>query len=240
MNDKLEVNHVLQSGYFHQTLRQWHSTNTLVNASSFIFPLFLHENDDCSEEIPSLPNIKRLGINKLKDYLAPIVSNGLKCVLLFGVIENESLKDEKGSYADDQRSSVIRSIPLLKSWFPNLLIACDVCLCAYTSHGHCGVFHEEKHMSSSFNREKSVERIGQVALAFAKAGCDIVAPSDMMDGRILAIKNILQENKLLNKVSVMSYSAKFASSFYGPFRDAAKSGKIFQKYFFNELNKLLI
>ncbi len=222
MNDKLNIDHVLQGSYFHKTLRQWHSTKTLVNASSFIFPLFIHENDDVVEEIGSLPGIKRLGINHLKEYLEPIVANGLKTVILFGVLENEKLKDSTGSFADNPESSVIRLIPLLKKWFPGLLVACDVCLCAYTNHGHCGVFHEEK-LDSCLNREKSVERIAQVALAFAKAGADIVAPSDMMDGRILAIKNLLQENKLLNKVSVMSYSAKFASSFYGPFRDAAKS-----------------
>ena len=225
MNDKLSINHVLQGSYFHKTLRQWHSTNTLVNAFSFIYPLFIHENDNACEEIATLPNIKRLGINTVKEHLEPIVANGLKCVLLFGVLETENLKDQNGSYADNADSSVIRLIPLLKKWFPDLLVACAVCLCAYTSHGHCGVFHETK-VDSCLNREKSTERIAQVALAFAKAGCDIVAPSDMMDGRILAIKNLLEQNKLLNKVSVMSYSAKFASSFYGPFRDAAKSGKL--------------
>jgi porphobilinogen synthase len=108
------------------------------------------------------------------------------------------------------------------------MIACDVCLCAYTSHGHCGVFNESNQANKQeapidvcINREKSVERLAQVSLAFAKAGADIVAPSDMMDGRIQAIKNILNENNMLNKTAVMSYSAKFASSFYGPFRDAA-------------------
>jgi porphobilinogen synthase len=218
-NEKPNLDHVLQGGYFHRTLRQWHSTNTVLNASNFIFPLFVHENDECLEEIPSLPNIKRFGINKLKDYLEPIVQNGLKCVLLFGVIEDEKLKDENGSYADNEKSSVIRAIPLLKKWFPDLLVACDVCLCAYTSHGHCGIFNEKTAQTPPidmcFNREKSIKRLAEVSLTFAKAGADIIAPSDMMDGRINAIKQILESNCLLNKVAVMSYSAKFASSFYG-------------------------
>jgi len=233
-NDSLNPNHVLQGGYFNKTLRNWHSTNTIVTASNLIYPLFIHDDDDCIEDITSLPNVKRLGLNKLKEYLEPIVSNGLKCVLLFGVIENEKLKDEFGSYADNENSAVIRSIPKLKSWFPNLLIACDVCLCAYTTHGHCGVFNQAcddpestRSVDMCINREKSVERIAQVSLAFAKAGADVVAPSDMMDGRIHAIKSILNKNNMLNKVGVMSYSAKFASSFYGPFRDAAKSAPSF-------------
>ncbi|CAF0713497.1 unnamed protein product [Brachionus calyciflorus] len=222
-------NHVLQGGYFHKTIRRWQSTNILVDASNFIFPLFVHENDETFEEIPSLPNIYRIGLNKLRNYLEPIVNDGLTCVLLFGVIDSDSLKDESGSYADNQNSSVLRAIPKLREWFPDLLIACDVCLCAYTFHGHCGVFSESKSLSvdSCINRENSVERIAQVALAFAKAGAHVVAPSDMMDGRIDAIRNILNQNNMLNRVSVMSYSTKFASAFYGPFRDAAKSAPAF-------------
>lgn len=228
MNKNLNIDHVLQGGYFHKTLRLWHSTKTFVNSSNFMYPIFIHEKDDACEDIPSLPNVKRLGLNKLKEYLEPIVKNGLKTVLLFGVIESDNLKDEIGSYAENNQSSVVRAIPFLKAWFPDLLIACDVCLCAYTTHGHCGVFNKGHSLiNTCFNREESVERLAQVALKFAKAGADIIAPSDMMDGRIHAIKCILSENNLLNKVSVMSYSAKFASSFYGPFRDAAKSAPAF-------------
>jgi porphobilinogen synthase len=158
-----------------------------------------------------------------------VIENGLKCVLLFGILENDDLKDDRGSYADNENSSVIRAIRKLRVWFPELLIACDVCLCAYTSHGHCGIFHEFKqpNIDSCVNREISVERLAQVALAFAQAGAQIIAPSDMMDGRIDAIKKKLNEHDLLNKVCVMSYSSKFASAFYGPFRDAAKSAPSF-------------
>jgi porphobilinogen synthase len=128
MSDK-NLDHILQGGYFHKTLRQWQSVNTTVDPSNFIYPLFIHENDDALEDIPSLPNVKRLGLNHLKKHLDPIVEDNLKCVLLFGVIDNDKLKDETGSYADNPQSSVIRSIPKLRQWYPDLLIACDVCLC---------------------------------------------------------------------------------------------------------------
>jgi porphobilinogen synthase len=226
--------HVLQSGYFNPTLRHWHTTNTTLTAANLILPIFIHENDNTDEPIPSLPNVSRLGINKLRTLLDPCVANGLACVLLFGVLDNESVKDELGSYADHPDSAVIRAIPKLKQWYPNLVIACDVCLCAYTSHGHCGVFQTADSDKQTYSpvdacldREVSVDRIGQVAVAFAKAGADIVAPSDMMDGRIDSIKRQLQAAQLLSRVSVMSYSAKFASAFYGPFRDAAKSAPSF-------------
>ena len=180
---KLNTSHILQGGYFHKTLRDWHSANTLINASNFILPLFIHENDLAFEDIPSLPGVSRIGLSKLKDFLDPIINDGLKCVLLFGVIENDSLKDERGSWADNPKSSVIRCISKLKEWFPNLLIACDVCLCAYTVHGHCGVFNEKNdtHIETCLNREKSVERLAQVGLAFAKAGAHILAPSGIFN-----------------------------------------------------------
>ena len=230
MNNMTDLSHVLQGGYFHKTLRQWQSSNTQITPAALIYPLFLVEEDDRSEDIASLPGVKRMGVNVLKAHLDPIVADGLRCVLLFGVIEDEAKKDSRGSYADNERSAVIRAIPLLRQWYPELVVACDVCLCAYTAHGHCGVFNTDTDnpaLDMCLNREASVERIAQVALAFAKAGAHIVAPSDMMDGRIGAIKRLLDEHKLTNACGVMSYSAKFASSFYGPFRDAAKSAPSF-------------
>lgn len=231
------LNHVLQGGYFSRTLREWQSMNTSVSPSNLILPLFIHENDDYEDEVKSLPGVKRFGINKLYQYLNPIVEDGLQTVLLFGVIDTASLKDELGSFADNAQNPVIRAIPYLRRWFPKLMIACDVCLCAYTSHGHCGVFNEaptdeaqaecQIDITQSIDREKSCERIAAVALAYAKAGADCVAPSDMMDGRIAAINKQLDENKIRNRVCIMSYSTKFSSAFYGPFRDAAKSAPSF-------------
>lgn len=113
-------------------------------------------------------------------------------------------------------------LPKLREWFPNLLIACDVCLCPYTDHGHCGIFE-----NGIISNTLSTKRLAEIALNYAKAGAHIVAPSDMMDNRIKAIKDSLIVNGLENQVSLLSYSAKFASSFYGPFRDAAKSAPAF-------------
>lgn len=134
-----DMKHVLQSGYFNKTLRHWQSSNSLVDAANFILPLFIHENDDTTADIVSMPLVKRFGINCLREFLEPIVKDGLKCVLLFGVIDNDELKDEFGTYASSEKSAVVRAIPKLREWFPDLTIACDVCLCAYTHHGHCGV-----------------------------------------------------------------------------------------------------
>jgi porphobilinogen synthase len=123
-------------------------------------------------------------------------------------------KDPVGTPADDPQGPVILAIKKLKQLFPTLYVACDVCLCEYTSHGHCGVLNED----GTINTLPSVERVADVALSYAKAGADCVAPSDMMDGRILAIKRKLIDAGYGNKCTLMSYSAKFASSLYGPFR----------------------
>lgn len=114
---------------------------------------------------------------------------------------------------------MVRALPLLRSKFPDLVLATDVCLCPYTSHGHCGIFDEENHMDN----DVSIQRLAEISLAYAVAGAHIVAPSDMMDNRIGAIKSILRKNRLESRVAVLSYAVKFSSSFYGPFRDAARS-----------------
>lgn len=123
-------------------------------------------------------------------------------------------KDERGSPADDPEGPVIQAIRKIRSLFPELYIACDVCLCEYTSHGHCGLLHTD----GTINTEPSVARIAEVALSYARAGAHCVAPSDMMDGRIQAIKRSLIDAGFGNRCTLMSYSAKFASGLYGPFR----------------------
>lgn len=168
-----------------------------------------------------MPNVNRYGLKKLIDHLQPLIEKGLQSILLFGVIEKLT-KDEEGTNADSHVNPVIRALPLLRQQFPSLLIACDVCLCPYTSHGHCGILE-----NGFINNEKSIERISTIALSYARMGAHIVAPSDMMDNRIAAIKGKLIENGMENLCSVLSYSVKFASSFYGPFRDAAKSAPSF-------------
>jgi porphobilinogen synthase len=141
--------------------------------------------------------------------------------LLFGVPGN-IVKDNHGSGADDEQGPVIQAIKFFRKEFPSVLVACDVCLCAYTNHGHCGILTEK-----GLDNLASIERLAEISLHFAQAGCQLIAPSDMMDGRIRAIKEKLLSNGLGSQVAVMSYSAKFASAFYGPFRDAACSNPSF-------------
>jgi len=170
-----------------------------------------------------MPEQYRWGVNKLSEALDIPVKNGLSSVLLFGVIDDEKKKDDTGSSADTDISPVIKAIQKLRTLYPNLLIICDLCLCAYTSHGHCGIVNADYTMNNS----SSITRLGEVAVSFAKAGAHVIAPSDMMDGRIGAIKEALRANGYGSKVAVMSYAAKFASCYYGPFRDAAHSGMSF-------------
>lgn len=158
-------------------------------------------------------------------HVRPLVEDGLKSVLVFGVLTNSAKKDAEGSYALNKDAPAVKGISLLREAFPHLLILADVCLCGYTTHGHCGILDH-----AGINNEKSVKQISELALVYAKAGASIVAPSDMIDGRIDGIKRIFKESNggfYLNKVGVMSYSAKFASCFYGPFRDAALSAPEF-------------
>uniref|UniRef100_A0A8C3LK10 Delta-aminolevulinic acid dehydratase n=1 Tax=Chrysolophus pictus TaxID=9089 RepID=A0A8C3LK10_CHRPC len=218
----MQAESLLHSGYFHPVLRSWQCTATTFNASNLIYPIFVTDSPDAVEPIASLPGQARYGVNKLEGMLQPLVEDGLKCVLIFGV-PSKVPKDERGSAADAEDTPAIQAIRKICSTFPQLLIACDVCLCPYTSHGHCGILRED----GTIQNEASCQRLAEVALAYAQAGCHIVAPSDMMDGRIAAIKKALISNDMGNKVSVMSYSAKFASCFYGPFRDAAQSKPAF-------------
>ncbi|XP_059162610.1 delta-aminolevulinic acid dehydratase-like [Physella acuta] len=213
---------ILHSGYHHPTLRAWQSQGTTICPDNLMYPLFIVDDPDAVQDIKSMPDQHRYGVNRLREAVGPLVEKGLKAVLLFGVPENLE-KDEKGSAADAPDTPVILAIKALRQDFPSLLIACDVCLCPYTSHGHCGYLRPD----GTIDNEPSIERLAEIAVAYAKAGCHIIAPSDMMDGRIGAIKKALFNSGIGHKVSVMSYSAKFASSFYGPFRDAAKSAPSF-------------
>jgi porphobilinogen synthase len=191
--------------------------------SMLIYPLFISDQDDEEALIPSLPNQSRRGINKIVPFLEPLVQKGLRSVILFGVPIAPGTKDTLGTAADDPKGPVMASIRLLRSRFPSLFITADVCLCEYTSHGHCGILRED----GGLNNQLSVERISDVALAYAKAGAHCVAPSDMNDGRIRAIKLKLIEEGIAHKTVLMSYAAKFSGCLYGPFRDAAGSAPSF-------------
>ncbi|CAR29370.1 hypothetical protein ZYGR_0AD00520 [Zygosaccharomyces rouxii] len=212
------ISSILQGGYNHPLLREWQSERQLTK-NMFIFPLFISDDPNDDSEIDSLPNIRRFGVKKLVPYLKPLVAKGLRSVIIFGVPLKKENKDPVGTAADDPEGPVIQGIKTLKREFPDLYIMCDVCLCEYTSHGHCGVLYED----GTINRERSVARLAAVAVNYAKAGAHSVAPSDMIDGRIRDIKRGLINAGLAHKTFVMSYSAKFSGNLYGPFRDAACS-----------------
>ncbi|XP_014289510.1 delta-aminolevulinic acid dehydratase [Halyomorpha halys] len=211
----------LHTGIHQQLLRNWSSTNSFITPDSLMYPIFIVEDPNANEEIPSMPGVYRYGIKTLLLILENLVNNNLKSILLFGVT-NTLIKDETGSNADSSENPVVKAIPLIRQKCPELIIACDVCLCPYTSHGHCGILNSDGYIDN----DKSIQRLSEIAASYAKAGAHIVAPSDMMDGRIGAIKERLVSSGLHN-VSVLSYSAKFCSNFYGPFRDAAKSAPSF-------------
>lgn len=216
----MEASHILHSGYSNETLRSWHGSNALINITQLIYPVFVTDliPDESSEEIPNFPDQRRYGVTALIEHIAPLVTKGLRTILVFGVT-NSSNKNPTGDYASSRDSPVRRCVPQLRSRFPSLTIAVDLCLCGYTSHGHCGILRD----NGTIDNRASIERLAQVALELAQDGAHIIAPSDMMDGRIESIKKILMKNHLESSVAVLSYSSKFASCFYGPFRDAAQS-----------------
>lgn len=213
-----DISSQLHSGYSHPLSRAWQAERQLTKAM-LIYPLFITDNPDEITPIPSLPNQNRLGLNKLVPFLQPLIEQGLRSVILFGVPLAAGVKDALGTAADDPNGPVIQAIRLLRRSYPQLFIVTDVCLCEYTSHGHCGILYED----GSMNNAMSVERISDVAMAYARAGAHCVAPSDMNDGRIRAIKLKLIEEGISHRVNLMSYSAKFSGCLYGPFRDAAGS-----------------
>ena len=195
-----------------------------MNAQSMlIYPLFITDQPDEETLIPSLPNQHRRGINRLAAHLDPLIAKGLRSVILFGVPTLAGTKDTFGTAADDPKGPVIKAIKLLRRQYPDLFVVADVCLCEYTSHGHCGILRQD----GSLNNQLSIERISDVAMAYAEAGAQCIAPSDMNDGRVRAIKLKLIEAGIAHKVVLMSYSAKFSGCMYGPFRDAAGSAPSF-------------
>lgn len=214
--DETPILSILQGGYNHPLAREWQAERQLTKLL-FIYPLFVSDIPDEDAGVENLPGVRRHGLNTLLAYVEPLVAKGLRAVLLFGVILQPNAKDGEGTPADDPDGPVVQAVRLLRRYFPDLYIMCDVCLCEYTDHGHCGVLQAD----GALQRERLVLRIGAVAVAYARAGANCVAPLDMMDGRVREIKRGLMAAGLDNRVLVMLYLAKFLSLLYGPFREMA-------------------
>jgi len=215
----------LHAGYKTGCERLWQSCGTELHPHNLMLPLFItDESPEAKQDIAALPGVSRWGVKSVLGFLAPLVAKGLSSVLLFGVPDKVE-KDGEGSSGASEANPVLEAVRGIKAEFSSLTVACDVCLCPYTNHGHCGVLGQDA--EGSIDNAASISCLASQALAFAQAGADVVAPSDMMDGRVLAIKNILKENGFGNRVAVLSYAVKFSSGFYGPFREAAKSAPAF-------------
>ena len=204
-------------------LRRSEATRALVrenhiNIDDLVYPLFIMEGKEIKEEIASMPGIFRYSTDKLSPEIEEIVGLKITAVLLFGIPQK---KDETASSAYNPKGVVQQAVRLIKDIAPGLIVITDVCLCEYMNHGHCGVISGEK-----VDNDRTLPLLAKTAVSHAQAGADIVAPSDMMDGRVQAIRRALDE-KGLQDTAILSYSAKYASAFYGPFRDTAESAPQF-------------
>ncbi len=191
---------------------------TALSRDDLVLPLFVVEGSGVREPITSMPGVHRFSVDTVVREAKRVVAAGVPAVILFGIPEH---KDARGSGADDPGGIVQRAVEAVKSAEPDLCVITDVCLCEYTDHGHCGIIED-----GDVSNDPSVERLAATALSHARAGADIVAPSDMMDGRVGAIRSALDGGSL-EDVAILAYSAKFASAYYGPFRDAAESAPAF-------------
>ena len=191
---------------------------TRMDKSSLIYPLFVKEGTGIEEEIPSMEGQYRYSVDRLPFELERLQNAGVNNIMLFGIPDH---KDEVGSGAYDPNGIVQKALREAKSRFPEMYYVTDVCMCEYTSHGHCGVL-----CGHDVDNDKTLELLAKTALSHAQAGSDMIAPSDMMDGRVAAIRKELDLGGYTN-IPIMSYAVKYASAFYGPFRDAAGSAPAF-------------
>ncbi|MHB1389762.1 MAG: porphobilinogen synthase [Thermoleophilia bacterium] len=205
--------------YRMRRLRQTEQIRNLVHETDLlpdrlIYPLFVSHGQDVRQPIESMPGCYQLSINNLVEEAKVVRELGIQGVILFGI---PAEKDEAGTAAYDEEGVVQMALSALKEEVPRLLLITDVCLCEYTSHGHCGIVRD-----GAVDNDITLEMLAKMALSHAEAGADIVAPSDMMDGRVAAIRNALDGENFIN-TPIMSYAAKYASAYYGPFREAADS-----------------
>lgn len=203
----------------HRRLRTSASMRSLVREThlttdDFIYPLFIVEGENKKNEVSSMPGVYQLSLDQLEKEMEELSELGIRAVMIFGVPED---KDDVGTGAYIPEGIVQQATKLIKETHPEMLVVADTCLCEYTSHGHCGVIHGE-----DVDNDESLVLLAQTAVSQAEAGADIIAPSNMMDGFVIAIRQALDEAGF-SHIPIMSYAVKYASSFYGPFRDAADS-----------------
>jgi len=191
---------------------------TIITTDDFILPLFVIDGKDVKNPIPSMPGHFQLSIDNMIEYVKNAAAAGIPAVMLFGIPDK---KDPLATRAYAKDGVVQKAVRSLKSKIPEMVIITDVCLCQYTDHGHCGVVEK-----GIIDNDASLDLLARAALSHAKAGADMVAPSDMMDGRVAEIRQTLDENNL-SQIPIMSYAAKYCSSYYGPFREAAHSSPKF-------------
>jgi porphobilinogen synthase len=191
---------------------------TVLTPADFIYPMFVVPGKAVRQEVEAMPGVARLSVDLLIEEAKTVWAAGVPAVLLFGLPQK---KDDTGSEAASPRGAVQHAVRVLKKALPELVVITDVCLCGYTSHGHCGIVHK-----GEIDNDATLEVLAQVALSHAEAGADLVAPSDMMDGRIGAIRESL-DDRGFEMVGILSYAVKYASAFYGPFREAAESAPKF-------------
>ncbi len=189
-----------------------------VSAQQLVYPVFVVPGSGVKSEIDSMPGQFHWSVDRVADAARSAADAGVGGLLLFG---QAAIKSPSGSEASDSDGVTQQAIEVIKAAVPDLVLCTDVCLCSYTDHGHCGVL-----VGDEVDNDASVDRVAQVALSHAQAGADVVAPSDMMDGRVRAIRTLLDSEGFID-VSIMAYAAKYASAFYGPFRDAADSAPMF-------------
>ena len=194
---------------------------TKLNTEDLIYPLFIVEGENIKSEISSLPDVYHFSIDMLEDEIKEIKDLGIEHVILFGIPYDHE-KDDCGSEAYNDQGIIQRAVKKIKEIDPNMNVITDVCMCEYTSHGHCGILTECGYVDN----DKTLKHLAQIAVSHAKSGADIIAPSDMMDGRVKAIREAL-DNAGFVHIPIMSYSVKYASTFYGPFREAANSAPSF-------------
>lgn len=191
---------------------------TRMSQDSLIYPMFVTEGKNRKEEIASMPGQYRYSVDRMDECLDELEAAGVHAVMFFGIPDH---KDETGSGAYDHNGIVQKALRHAKETHPLMYFLADLCMCEYTSHGHCGILH-----GAQVDNDETLVYLKKIAVAQAQAGADMIAPSDMMDGRVAAIREALDEHGYTN-VPIMAYSAKFASAFYGPFRDAADSAPSF-------------